>query len=302
MRLGEALLRAYDARKRLRALLDYDDLVLRRCALLRRPGVAPWVLFKLDGGLDHILIDEAQDTNPEQWEIVAVLAEEFFAGEGARGRDAHGLRGRRRQAVDLQLSARRPARLLATCGAHFQQRVAEAKQDWRIVPLDISFRSTEPVLRGGRRRLSPARGAATGWRSTAPRSATSPPAAGQAGLVELWPPSSGRARGRTRRRRIARRPQRVAEPHARLARAIAATINGLARPPASASPARDRPIRAGDIMVLVRRRNEFVGELLRALKERGVPVAGADRMVLAEHWRCRTSSRSASSCCCPRTI
>src|SRR5262249_40307926 len=76
IRLGDALLRAYERRKRLQGVLDYDDLVAKALDLLRRPGVAPWVLFKLDGGLDHILIDEAQDTNPEQWQIVAALAEE----------------------------------------------------------------------------------------------------------------------------------------------------------------------------------------------------------------------------------
>src|SRR3546814_17309542 len=74
----------YRREKENRALLDYDDLILRTAALLREPGVAPWVLFKLDGGLDHILIDEAQDTNPDQWDVVAALAEEFFSGEGAR--------------------------------------------------------------------------------------------------------------------------------------------------------------------------------------------------------------------------
>ena len=80
------MLAAYERRKRLLGLLDYDDLVLKALDLLRRPGIAPWVLFKLDGGLDHILIDEAQDTNPEQWEIVGALAAEFFAGEGAHDR------------------------------------------------------------------------------------------------------------------------------------------------------------------------------------------------------------------------
>ena len=48
--------------------------------------MTPWVLFKLDGGLDHILVDESQDTNPEQWEIMRAIADEFFAGEGARTR------------------------------------------------------------------------------------------------------------------------------------------------------------------------------------------------------------------------
>ena len=75
---------AYARHKRDRALLDYDDLILRARDLLQGQGAASWVLFKLDGGLDHILIDEAQDTNPEQWDVVRLLAEEFFAGEGPR--------------------------------------------------------------------------------------------------------------------------------------------------------------------------------------------------------------------------
>lgn len=84
VRLGAALIDVYDGLKRAHARLDYDDLILAAAELLRRPDVAPWVLFKLDGGLDHILIDEAQDTSPEQWQVIEALTEEFFAGEGAR--------------------------------------------------------------------------------------------------------------------------------------------------------------------------------------------------------------------------
>ncbi|HWX90668.1 MAG TPA: UvrD-helicase domain-containing protein, partial [Rhizomicrobium sp.] len=77
-----AMRRDYQSAKRLRGVLDYDDLILETRNLLHKRGAAGWVLYKLDGGIDHLLIDEAQDTSPEQWEIVRKLTEEFFAGAG----------------------------------------------------------------------------------------------------------------------------------------------------------------------------------------------------------------------------
>src|SRR5207302_7521742 len=144
--LGDALLRAYERRKRLQGLLDYDDLVLKALELLRRPGVAPWVLFKLDGGLDHILIDEAQDTNPEQWDIVAALSEEFFAGEGAgdRVRTVFAVGDAKQSIYSFQ---RADPREFSRMRQHFETRIAAAGQEWHAVPLEISYRSTEPVLR-----------------------------------------------------------------------------------------------------------------------------------------------------------
>jgi ATP-dependent helicase/nuclease subunit A len=61
---------AFDEAKAARGWLDFDDLILRARALLSDPAVAQWVLFKLDGGIDHILVDEAQDTSPEQWQVI----------------------------------------------------------------------------------------------------------------------------------------------------------------------------------------------------------------------------------------
>ncbi|MEQ9124145.1 MAG: UvrD-helicase domain-containing protein, partial [Alphaproteobacteria bacterium] len=84
LELGDAILTRYQEAKRARNALDYDDLILRARALLTQSAITPWILFKLDGGIDHILVDEAQDTSPEQWEVVFALAEEFLAGAGAR--------------------------------------------------------------------------------------------------------------------------------------------------------------------------------------------------------------------------
>ena len=279
-RLGEALNHAYETRKRLHAQLDYDDLVLKALDLLHRPGIAPWVLFKLDGGLDHILIDEAQDTNREQWEIVALLAAEFFAGDDPLGRErtVFAVGDAKQSIYSFQ---RADPRAFVEMRQHFQDRVNDANRLWRPVSLEVSFRAAPPLLRAVDAAFAQAI-AADGVALDGEAIHHIAHRIGQAGLVELWPPvpappndsddpDTGEAPGR-----------RVAEPRTRLARAIAATIaNWLERGERLAS--RDRPIRPGDIMVLLRRRNEFVPDLLRALKDRDVPVAGADRMRLAEH-------------------
>src|SRR5690606_33112827 len=82
--IADALIARYERLKRARGFLDFNDLIMRTVRLLARQDVGPWVQYKLDRGIDHILIDEAQDTSPEQWRIVRHLAEEFFAGKGAR--------------------------------------------------------------------------------------------------------------------------------------------------------------------------------------------------------------------------
>ena len=279
MRLGEALLRRYSEAKRLKGVLDFDDLVQTALALLQRPGVAPWVLFKLDGGLDHILIDEAQDTNPEQWEIVAALAEEFFAGEGARDpiRTIFAVGDAKQSIYSFQ---RADPQAFSRMRRHFEQRVDAARQEWLELPLEISFRSTEPILQAVDAIFRPPEArhgvALDGGeiRHVANR-------AGHAGLVELWPPVVPAPGAEPGEDELPVARKRAAEPYARLARAIAAKIKEWLAT-GERLPARDRALRPGDIMVLVRRRNEFVGELLRALKQRGVPVAGADRLVLTE--------------------
>ncbi len=279
IRLGDALIQAYEERKRAQGALDYEDLVVKALDLLRHPGVAPWVLFKLDGGLDHILIDEAQDTNPEQWEIVAALAEEFFAGDSARDgtRTIFAVGDAKQSIYSFQ---RADPHAFLRMRRHFEERITAAEQEWRVVPLEISFRSTEPILQaidaifrheaaydgvaldGGRIRHVASR-------------------AGQAGLVELWPPVEPQPDEDGDPAALPVTPRRVTEPRTRLAEAIAATIKSwLDR--GETLEARGRPIRPGDVMVLVRRRNEFVSELLSALKQRRVPVAGADRLILTE--------------------
>jgi ATP-dependent helicase/nuclease subunit A len=279
IRLGGTLMDAYAEHKRVRGTLDYDDLVATALELLRRPGIAPWVLFKLDGGLDHILIDEAQDTNPEQWEIVAALAAEFFAGEGARDR----LRtifavGDAKQSI-YSFQGADPQAFLRMRD-HFERRINAARQDWRVVPLEISFRSTEPVLlaidaifRHDTARDGVALDGAE-IRHIAAR-------AGHAGLVELWPPAMPQPEEPPEPATLPIARHRTTEPRALVAGAIAATI-GRWLETREMLEARSRPIRPGDVMVLVRRRDGFIGELLRALKQRDIPVAGADRLMLTE--------------------
>ena len=158
------MLKQYEGGKRRGALVDFEDLVATVCELLRRPGVAAWVLFKLDGGLDHILIDEAQDTNPEQWDVVRALTEEFFSGEGAyeevrgAGRSIFAVGDVKQSIFSFQ---RADPEGFLRMRRHFAARVETASKSWASVDLEVSFRSGAAVL-GLVDRLLNSRGCAGG--------------------------------------------------------------------------------------------------------------------------------------------
>ncbi|MCI0430714.1 MAG: double-strand break repair helicase AddA, partial [Rhodospirillales bacterium] len=279
LRLGAEMLKSYDDHKKSRSLLDYEDLVLATRDLLQRAGVAPWVLFKLDGGLDHILIDEAQDTNPEQWEIVAALAHEFFAGEGARAevRTVFAVGDPKQSIFGFQ---RADPASFARMRQHFKRRVDDARALWDDIPLTISFRSTAAVLDAvnaifARPEAQEGLFAAAGW------PLHEPSRIGQAGLVELWPPALPLDAADPLPWALPLERRAGDSPRGRLVRLIAERIARMIRS-GERLESRGRAVQAGDFLVLVRRRNSFVEELVRALKQRSVPVAGVDRMVLTE--------------------
>jgi len=284
--LSTAILEDYEAVKAARALLDFDDLIQRAADLLTREGMAEWVLFKLDEGLDHILIDEAQDTAPRQWRVVRALADEFFTGDSAHEARVQndpeaGPRtvfavGDTKQSI-YSFQGAEPQGFLDT-RAYVAGKAADAGRAFESVPMALSFRSTGTVLRSVDAVFNrePARtGVVEPGLSRVDHESFR---VGHAGRVELWPMVEGEeseapepwappvARGTSD------------DPAARLAARIAGQVAGwIGR---ETMPARDRTVRAGDIMILVRRRDALVTELARALKRQGIAVAGVDRLVL----------------------
>jgi len=277
--LALAMLRTYEAHKRRRALLDYEDLIQHSLDLLEKPGVAPWVMFKLDGGLDHLLVDEAQDTSPEQWRVVERLTEEFHVGAGARDRVRTVFAvGDAKQSI-FSFQGADPQAFLRM-RRHFAERTAKAQAEWRTVALETSFRSTDAVLAAVDAVFAtPAArdGVVEGTEAIRHRAHRE----GHGGRVELWPLVEPPREERTEGWLLPLQQRNEVEPEQRLAIAIAAAIKDwLVR--GERLPARGRAIQPRDIMVLVRRRGSFVASLVRAMKERGVPAAGVDRMRLTE--------------------
>ncbi|WP_238384136.1 double-strand break repair helicase AddA [Teichococcus vastitatis] len=278
--LAQPVLDGYAARKSRIGAVDFDDLIQAARRLLQDPGSA-WVLYKLDGGLDHLLLDEAQDSNSAQWDIAARLAEEFFAGQGTREdgtqRTIFAVGDEKQSIYSFQGA---DAAGFARWEQHFAQAVAEAEAQFTSVPLNVSFRSTAPVLAlvdavfsdGAARR-----GVIGGNGILAHRADRE----GEAGLVEIWPPLAPPDKAELEPWQVPDEPVAEANAMALLAESLAARIARMIRE--ERLPARgDRPIRPGDILVLLRRRTAFSALLVRALKARGVPVGGLDRLRLIE--------------------
>ncbi len=276
--LAAPVIDAYAARKTQAARLDYNDLISASQKLLIDPGAA-WVLYKLDGGLDHLLLDEVQDTAPAQWQIAGALTAEFFAGQGARdGKRTVFAVGDRKQSIYSFQGADPDA--FEHWRSVLRGRVQDAGAEWRDVTLDVSFRSTVPVLSLVDAVFARPE-AAAGVVAPGETLRHFADRAGHAGSVELWPLTPPPDLQPAVPWEV---PDRNMGARSALQQ-LAATLAGwIARQTDGAVmlQSRGRALRAGDVLVLVRRRNEFSRALVRALKARGVPVAGLDRMVLTE--------------------
>ncbi len=260
---GQAFLKAYENLKKEKSLLDYEDLILKTVALLKNPG-CHWVLYKLDGGLDHILVDEAQDTSPTQWAVIRAIAEEFYANAATDPRNRTlFIVGDEKQSI-YSFQGADPA-VFSQMQTDLRTFAHQSDKMWKDIDLNVSFRSTPEVLRVVDAVFSSSI-LHLPFRKDAP------------GHVELWPLIKKQEEESLEPWQTPHVQYTQDLPQNRLAKLIAQTIQGwlLHKGPLA------KPVRPGDILVLVRRRTSFVDALIRSLKEHDVPVAGIDRLWLLE--------------------
>ena len=274
-RFAGAFLPIYAARKAARGWLDFDDLITRAKALLSDASVAAWVLFRLDGGIDHILVDEAQDTSPDQWRVIELLTAEFTAGEGTRtgGRTLFVVGDKKQSIYSFQ-----GADVAAFDAKHnaFRQRFEAAHQAFQSLKLEYSFRSAPAILAlvdaafGNRfpQALGPDVGH-TAFRAALP------------GRVDLWPVIQPEKDPPDENFEDPVDLISATHPAARLAEKIASEIAAmLAANVQIVTSDGPRPVHAGDFLILVQRRSALFSEIIRACKQRLLPIAGADRLKL----------------------
>ncbi|MFN6952155.1 MAG: double-strand break repair helicase AddA, partial [Albidovulum sp.] len=276
-RFAAEFLPRYAARKARSGRLDFDDLIGRAATLLSDRDVASWVLFRLDGGIDHILVDEAQDTSPGQWRVIERLAEEFTAGEGARGIERTiFVVGDKKQSIYSFQGAD-----LATFDAmkdHFTAKHAQINRALVTLELEHSFRSSEAILRVVDLTFDDRvnRGLGGSPKHVAFR-------ADLPGRVDLWPivPKASDPEPENWYDPVDLLPQ---EHHNTvLARRIAAEIRRMIDA-GVAIPTKDGPraMDEGDVLILVQRRSKLFHEIIRACKSEGLAIAGADRLKIGD--------------------
>lgn len=279
--LASDTIRNYEFEKLARGLLDYDDLVTKTVDLLQNHDSA-WVHYKLDGGINHILIDEAQDTSPEQWRVIDKLAEEFFAGRGARDdrRRTIFAVGDEKQSI-FSFQGAEPRRF-DEMQRTFATRAHAAAAEFHQVRLDLSFRSAPPIL-GAVDAIFAREEAYRGLSSDPTRHPHQAIRDRAPALVEIWDTAKPDADDEDELAWDAPLNVKSEEsPEVKLAGRIAKAVahwlaGGIGIGEDGRAP------RAGDVIILVRRRGALFEAILRALKQAKLPVAGADRLVLADH-------------------
>ncbi|MEM9970238.1 MAG: double-strand break repair helicase AddA, partial [Pseudomonadota bacterium] len=269
---ADAFLPAYRAAKSAGGVIDFDDLIKNARDLLTNVDMA-WVLFRLDGGIDHILVDEAQDTSPAQWAVIAALAEEVTAGQGARDdvRRTLFVVGDKKQSIYSFQGA--DARAFDAMENEFSHAMAETDPLHKEA-LVHSFRSAPAILTVVDAVFTGEAAEGLGDHIEHRAFHDSLP-----GRVDLWDLVETEEGGddpdwHDPVDRLSRHSPKV-----RLAQLIAANVESLLKTGTiQGEDGHARQIRGGDVLILVQRRSALFDAIIRECKSRGLPVAGADRL------------------------
>jgi ATP-dependent helicase/nuclease subunit A len=272
----------YRREKHERGLLDYDDLIDRTLEMLDRVS-SGWVHYKLDRGVDHVLIDEAQDTSPRQWDIVAHIISEFTSGEGARDgvtRTIFAVGDEKQSIFSFQGAAPRE---FDARRRGLERKFIDAGLKFDPVSFTYSFRSGPAILQSvdfvfrdeAIYRSIHAENAYPVHETLADAGPS---------LIELWELQLPDAKQDIEGWRAPFDGLSQTSPEVRLAKRIQAEIRRLVESGTMTGHTGDRrPLRYGDMLVLVRRRGNAFDAVIQALKHANIPVAGADRLKLTEH-------------------
>ncbi|HZF96443.1 MAG TPA: double-strand break repair helicase AddA [Allosphingosinicella sp.] len=274
LRAGQTFASAYAAAKRAHGVVDFDDLIRWAERLLLEPGMGEWVRYKLDQATDHILVDEAQDTNEAQWNIVRAIASEYFAGAGARERHRTIFTvGDYKQAI-FGFQGTDPASF-DVARAWFDREARGVGRDFKDLSMDMSFRSAPPILKLVDRVIADLGHQALGL-PRAPNAHESHHGT-RPGSVTLWQPFTSEA---AEAEDEAGEEGWVSDSVRRYASRLARQIKSWLDNPFHIE-SKGRALRPEDILILVRRRGDLASLIVARLHAEQVPVAGVDRLLLS---------------------
>ena len=275
LQIASALLDGYNEFKQKHARLDYDDMILLTRNLLENKDAARWVLFKLDGGIDNILIDEAQDTSPDQWAIVQSISDEFFAGLGSseNTRTIFAV-GDRKQSI-YSFQGADPDKF-----DEMRDHFSALAPDFEKINLEISFRSAPAILEAVNQLFDNeqiSKGVASDGENIHHRAFRE----GESGEVEFWEMIEPDETRQDDKWHLPDHRIHTVSTSSQMAKMIASKIHSMVAG-GEILKSKNRPLQYGDFLVLVRSRDSFCEELIRECKNLNINVSGIDRIHLME--------------------
>ncbi|MEO0327158.1 MAG: double-strand break repair helicase AddA [Pseudomonadota bacterium] len=272
------IIKRYELLKRSRGLIDFNDQIEKAYTLLYRPDIRDWVRYKLDRGIDHVLVDEAQDTSPKQWKIINAITEDFHSGETASliNRTVFVVGDEKQSIYSFQGA---DPREFASQNKELKDATARVSKHLKESRLTLSFRSTPDVLHAVDKVFS-SQQARKGLSQIDEKPVHDSIRSNDPGEVQIWPLFAKEQQKKVESWTDAIDHLSGNDPAILLAKRISEKIAQWIGKPL---PGSAKPLQFKDILVLVRKRDHFITALTRTMKDMELRVAGADRLQLNQH-------------------